>query len=296
MKKFLYSVIILFLVETLSFASYNGLNNIAIANSCILSTEQSVIDNYSFNVISNPAMLGINTNIDYLLEYNKLLYYAQTSYDNIGFLIGKNSFGIVINKFSSGQINVRDIDGVDVNQTIEYSITTLNFAAATELIPFNKTSKLYGGIAGSMNWEVINVETISYNVNIGLVYNYEIKNNVFRLGTVIKGLSSKDTIVYHCGSLVKIGHLSFIGGYENNLVDSFNGKLKIGLMIDLPLPYLFVKNISFGIGYLWGNQNKYLSQITTGLSIKFNIIIFGYSFITHQYLGTTQNFYIGIKL
>jgi hypothetical protein len=284
----------------LMLASNTEINNLPIANSWILSTEQSIVDNQSFNVISNPAMLGIDTKIDYLLEYNRLFYYAQTSYDNIGFLIGKSKVGIVINRFSSGQISVRDIDGVETNQTIEYSLTTLNFAAATELASFNKQNKLFAGITGSMNWEKINIETKSYNANIGLLYNYEGQNNSFvktiRVGTVVKGITSKDNVVYHFGSLIKLSYLSIISGYENNFVNKENGKIKIGLLFELPLPYLSVQNISLGLGYMWGEQNKYISQTTKGIIIKFDNIIFSYSYAVHEYIGYINNVQIGIEL
>ena len=287
-------ICIIFLGKILTFSFYNEINNLPIANSCMFSTEQSVIDNRSFNVISNPAMIALNTQVDYLLEYNKLLYYAQTSFDNIGFLIGKNRFGVVINRFSSGQINVRDIDGVDTNQTIEYSLTTLNLATAIELAS-NKHSGLYGGITGTISWEKINIETKSYNVNIGAIYNYDTGNNVIRIGTVIKGMTSKDAAVYHCGILAKIGSLSFISGYENKFVDRLNEKIKLGLAFNLSLPYLTIKNLSFGVGHLWGRQS-YVRQTTFGLSINFDTIILSYSFAIHQYLGTLQSFNIGIEL
>jgi len=293
-------MIIFFFVNTLILASNNEVNNIPIANSWILSTEQSVVDNHSFNVISNPAMLAINTKIDYLLEYNKLFYYAQTSYDNIGFLIGKRKFALVINRFSSGQINVRDIDGVETNQTIEYSLTTLNVAGATELISFGTQNKLYSGITGSMTWQKINTETKFYNANIGLLYNYEGQNNSFvkivRVGTLLKGIVSKDSVVYHCGLLIKLGYLSIISGYENNFVNKENGKIKLGLLLELPFPYLSVQNISLGLGYMFGEQNNYLNQTTTGVIIKFENVIFSYSYAVHQYLGYVHNIKIGFEL
>jgi len=95
MKKFIYLIFII--LTMLTFSLSNEINNVSISNSYMLSSEQSVTDNHSFNAISNPAMLAFNSQIGYLLEYNKLFYYAQSNFDSIGFLIGKKAFGIVIN-------------------------------------------------------------------------------------------------------------------------------------------------------------------------------------------------------
>lgn len=298
MKKLLF--LVLFIVQILQ---QNLLSNIVeilslpIESTNGIAGESSVVNNNAFNVVTNPALLLLNK--DYFLEYNRLFYFGGTYCDNVGLQIGNTGIGIVVNRFSSGTIEIRDIDGVKTNETFEYSVTTINTGLSTVLNSFAKDSNLYGGICGYIVWEKINFDKKFYGGNLGIVYDYSSQTTLLktvRLGVVIKGLNITKNLIYHSGVLIQLGILSVVGGYESEILNPEIGKIKTGLIFNLPIPSLESYEFKLGLGYSFAKNSKFSNFSTGNLSIKIENVILGYSFTTNEYLGNIHSIQLSLKL
>lgn len=297
MKKILLFITIsVSLVSSMCLTNTIEIINIPVGKSLVVAGEQSVVDNNAFNVVSNPAVLYVSS-LENMLEFNRLFYFADTNYDNIGLLFKKYGVGFVVNRFSSGEFEIRDIDGVKTNTTIEYTTTILNLGISTVLTSYNTNSKLYGGISGFLLWERIVSDTKLYGVNIGLLYEHNFSTKFFkllRLGYVIKGIGVTDKPIYHCGILLRFGSLSLISGYEGKLKTETYGKTKLGFEFDFELPYTSY-TASLNLGYNFGKDEKQ-NFVTYGIKIKIDNIILQCGSIYHEYLDTVYSLYFGIEL
>lgn len=286
--------LILYFIILLNFLLFadNDFFNIPTGITLTLATEQSVINNNSLSLVSNPALMSDTKKI-FLFEYNKIFYFAQTNYDSIGLSFGKNNkIGIVLNKFSSGEIKIRDIDGLLTNETINYSLTSITAGVSLSFELYNKKHILNIGTAESFVFDNLIPDTSRFFTNLATTYSFY--NNSFvktlRFGFVIKGINYSQLATYHLGFLVKTGSLSLINGYENRISDNKNGKIKIALLFDFPI--LINNKIYFGLGYGFA-QNSYSDIITSGFGISFKGIIFNYSYLIHESLGSINSVQIG---
>lgn len=159
-KKLNILVFVLFIFLQLIFAEENknfNFINIPISNAISLGGQSSVVDNGSFNTLTNPAMLG-TTRTPILLEYNRLFYYADTYYDLVGLSAANITegliSGIVMGRFSSGNIPVLDTEGYSTGTNIEYAITNINISFAARLGKY-----LWLGASGYSLWEKNNIES-----------------------------------------------------------------------------------------------------------------------------------------
>ncbi len=271
----------------------NDFFNLPLSNSLMLATDQSVISNKSFSLVSNPALM-YDTDEIFTVEYNKIFYFAQTNYENFGISFGKkNKVGILINKFSSGKIEIRDIDGLPTDKTINYSLFSINTGIAATFELFNKKNIFGIGITESFVFDNLTAETNNFFTHLGLVYNFYNKNYIklFRCGFVIKSINYSQYTTYHFGYLIKTGILSIINSYENK-TEKENGKIKISLLFDIPV---YNTNIAFGIGYCF-SQNRDSNIATSGFNIKYKNFGFTYSYSFHELLGSINSIQINLEI
>lgn len=267
--------------------SIGGVNNIVAGS--------SVINYNSFNVVSNPAVLVLNKNLkeDYILEYNKLLYFAGTSYDSVGFQITRSNIGLTISKFSSGNIEVKDIDGVPTGETFEYTTTIVNVGFSTLLNSFDKNNNLYLGGSGYIIWEKLNLEKRSYAANIGVLYNCLLEKNklvkAVYIGAVIKGVGITKNLVYYSDVSINTETLSIILGYENRIGGLNTGKVKTGFIFKV-LP-----DLAIGGGYCF-TENRLSNLLTGSVSLKIKDVILGYTITIHECLGNTHSIQLSLML
>ncbi|MCS7228229.1 MAG: hypothetical protein NZ839_04625 [Endomicrobia bacterium] len=298
MKKSVFlMLVLLFITIQKIYSSSIEIINLPVGSITGVAGEGTVVDNNAFNVISNPSMLLLN-NKNYFLEYSRLFYFAQTSCDSVGLQIGPAGIGVVINRFSSGEIEIRDIDGVKTNESFEYNILSINTGFSTLLTSFDKNGNLYGGICGYMLWERINFDKKFYGGNVGLLYNYSSDTKLlktFRAGGVIKGINIVKNLAYHVGLLVQIGTVSIVSGYENRFSSVDFGKTKIGMLFDFAIPNFEPNTIKFSVGYSF-STNKLSNSITSGISVKIENIILGYSLVLHEYLGNNYSVWLSLEL
>ncbi len=271
--------------------------NLTVGKSLSLGNEIAVVNNNTLNTITNPAMLGV-IKTPYILQTGRLVYYAGTTYDFLG-IVGSDIaqgvvLGLLIDRFSSGVIDIRDIDGVPTGETTEYKVTNANIGISAQLYP-----KLWLGISVAGFWEKSNVETKFFAGSCGIVYDYLISNKIIksiRLGTVVKGFGVNKNIVHHEGVSLIVGPTEIVLGCENNTVDVYNNKIKFGININILGSQNTDRNFCLSFGTSRGFNGNYLLNYGVGIGIKFDWFMLDYSYNQHDFLGVTHNIMLGIPI
>ncbi len=266
--------------------------NIPIGTSISLGNELSVVDNGVFSLFTNPAMLGIMRSVS-SFEYNRLFYYADTYYDLLG-LCGTNVSegivsGVTIGRFSSGNIAVRDIEGVVTGENFEYSIMNANIGFATRWGKY-----FWVGFSGYGLWEKSNLDTRFFGSNVGLMYNTNIKNKLLRhirIGGVVRGVGLNKNLVHSEGIMLKILNQEIYFGSESGFNNVDNQRLNLGINFILFSNATTSLLIRAGIG---GFNNNLLKSYGTGFGLRYKDFILDYSFNTHSYLNTVSNIRLGL--
>lgn len=295
-KKLNILVFVLFIFLQLIFAEENknfNFINIPISNAISLGGQSSVVDNGSFNTLTNPAMLG-TTRTPILLEYNRLFYYADTYYDLVGLSAANITegliSGIVMGRFSSGNIPVLDTEGYSTGTNIEYAITNINISFAARLGKY-----LWLGASGYSLWEKNNIESRFFGSNAGFMYNRNLKNKFIkhiRVGSVVYGLGLNNNLFHSEDIMVKILNTEFYYGMLSTLRNN-SPKHSIGTNIYL----LSNKDNSLSIrGGVSGFNSEYTKSYSAGIGIRIKDLCFDYDVSNSQYLNTIHNIKLGMKL
>jgi TolB-like protein len=269
--------------------------NIPLGNSISLGNEMAVVDNGVFNLFSNPAMLGKIQSVN-SIEYNRLFYYGDTYYDLLG-LCGTNISqgivsGIVLGKFSSGNILVKDIEGLPTGESLEYTITTVNIGLSTRWGKY-----LWLGFSGYGLWEKSNIDSRFFGSNVGLIYNFNIKNKFlkyFRFGTTVRGLGLNKNLVHNEAMMIKLLNAELYFGRESNtesgIVNNNNEKLNAGISLSLVNSNIASLNFRLGIS---GFNNELVKSYGGGFGLRYKDFGLDYSINIHNYLNMIHNIKIG---
>lgn len=309
MKKGIFFILIFFV--NILFSSQVEIINLPLGRSLALASETSLVDNRVFNVLTNPAML-FNIEPGCSLEYNKLFYYGGTSYDVVGFSFKNktqmeeiDNVGIIIGKFSSGNIQVRSLDGELTNQTVEYSVTIAGFGFSYKIFS-EKRHSVWLGLGGYSVSEKIDTSEQYWCGNLGVIYEYVFRNknklNSVRLGSVIKGLGLNKNLVHNEAVAIEIGKdilpvkiipLVVIFGYENIYPVKIDDKFKLGIVSNIYSSLDGRYRVILDLGY---NLGRYTDFLSFGFEIKIKNILLNYSFTQHAYLGNLHDIMLSLKI
>ncbi|MCS7151354.1 MAG: hypothetical protein NZ928_03085 [Endomicrobia bacterium] len=296
MKKILYTILLVYLC----FAEQVEILNLPVGKSFSLAGEVSLVDSGAFSVVMNPSMLAM-VQSGFNIEYNKILYFADTSYDIFGFSFKErtagvdNSVAVVLGKFTSGKIKVRNIEGELTGEEAEYS-TTLAAFGFSSVLTSGKKYHLWLGLSGYGLRESINTNSQYWGGNIGLLYLYRFGGDVFKslkIGAVVRGLGTNSNLTHSEALGLELKRIKFIIGYENYIQKKLDDNLKFGISANVYSSKDLKNSVVLNLGYGLGN---YIEIYSSGIGIKINRIVFDYSFTQHKYLGNLHGLLVSIKL
>lgn len=281
---------LILLTKNLLFSTGVEIINIPVGNSSSLANEKAIINNYGFSLFTNPAVL-ININSNYTIEYNRLFYYNKTTYDILSLTsksFDKFCAGLSFGRFTSGEINLRNIDGIPTGENFEYSMILSSLGMGVKLSE-DDYNVLNFGFSGVIILEKIDTENIFFGYNTGLLHKLKIKTKFLKgilLGGSINGVSTDKKLNYNASFGLQTGNSIVFIGYEGFILSN-NEKIKIGTMLNLYTSKDLKKYFNLNIGYQ--TNTNYLSS-----GIDFRIYNFGlcYSFGNHKYLGALHSLQI----
>ncbi len=295
MKKYIFLTFIFF-NKILLLANQIEIINLPLAKSLSLASETSLVDNRSFNVLTNPSML-YRIDSGYSLEFNKLFYYADSGYNLLGFSVkeGEGNISFVFGRFSSGELKVFDIEGNQTVEVAEYSVSLLAVGFSSK-INSSKNYNLYLGLSGYGIFEKINIESQYWGSNIGLVYERVFNSKIFNsfcVGGVIKGLGMNNNLMHNEAIYFDIKRIKVIFGYQNYYPEKVEDNYKLGISATIYKSKNNNYNIILDLGYNFGVYNE---SISCGFEIRIKNILINYSFVNHSYLTSLHNIFLSFKL
>lgn len=293
MDKLFFVIISLFILFFQIFS--NNVAIISIPTCKTIASELSIVENNGFSVITNPSLL-VNLKSQYNSEYTKIFYYGMTTYDllSISTIVdNKIGIGLVFGRFTSGEINFRDIDGVLTNETFEYLYGITSLGVAAKLLD-DEGNTLQLGFSGYIFLEKINIEVIYFGFSNGLIYDLKFKNKIFKaikIGSIIKSISISKDFIYNFGLGFKISESMLIFGYEDMFIKR-NSKYKLSYIINIYTSKDFRKKLNLNLGYVFDIHNNY--SIGSGVELEFYNFLISYSFSNHKYLQSIHAIQIGL--
>lgn len=258
-----------------------------------IANEMSVLENNGFSVITNPSLLA-STKAEYGLEYSKTLYFADSSYDLLSMLSRQNNVavGLVVGKFSSGIIKVRNIDGILTGETFEYTYGVTSLGVSVNLLnrPFY-TFRL--GFSSYVFLEKIDFDFIFFGFNSGFTYDLKLKNKIVKLirtAATVKLITTERNYIYNLGVAVKIPESMIILGFQRNSYRKAYS-YKVGYIFNVYSSADLKKYLRLNLGC---NYEDFATNISSGVEVGFyNFLIF-YSFYNHKYLKNIHSFQVGV--
>lgn len=283
MKKKLTFIIFLFYIKNFLFSGGIEIINIPFGKSLSLANEKAIVNNYGLSSFTNPAILvGIPSN--YTVEYNRLFYYNNTSYDIVS--LTSKSFdrlcaGLSFGGFTSGEIQAKNIDGLLTGETFEYALNLASLGIGAKLLE-DDYNLLNFGFASIVILEKIDTDNIFFGFSSGLFQNFKVKTKFLKsiiLGVSVNTVTNEKIFNYNASLGVQTGYTLIFFGYEGYSLTK-NEKLKVGTSFNLYTSNDFKKYVYLNIGYQTNT-----SFISSG--IDFRIYNFGicYSFGNHKNLG-----------
>lgn len=294
--------ILFFLLLLVYYSSFFGeqieVINLPIGKSLALAGDTVLANNGPLNVLTNPAMLAM-VDVGGMIQYNKMFYFADTTYDIIGFsfkehtLGWENSIAIAVGNFSSGKILVRNIEGISTGEEVEY-IVSIGAIGFSSVLVTNKNYSLWLGLTGYGIREKININSYFFGGNIGLVFQYKL-NSFFKalnFGTTIRGLGMNTNLLHNEAISFEFNKYKLIICHENYLQKSTKNKFRIALLVDF---YRSMKNsITVEFGHNFGEHTKTYS---CGIGLRIiDKIELSYSFGQHGYLKDAYNLTLVVRL
>lgn len=287
------SFLIIFLSLNNIFSGNVSLIDIPTCKTIALANETSVLENNGFSTITNPSLLN-TIKAEYALEYSRIFYYSDSFYDLLSLTSNKSNIGIglVVGRFSSGVIKIRDIDGLLTGETIEYIYGIASLGISTDLL--NNTLHTFRlGLSGYTFLERIDFDSIYFGLNSGFSYELKLKNKIIRLirmGGTIKLINIDKDSIYNVGVAIKIPESMVILGYQNNSYRR-NQIYNIGYIFNIYTSSDFKKYLKLNLGY---KHEEFSNNISSGIEFGFyNFLIF-YSFSNHKYLKNIHSLQISV--
>ncbi|MFN3550348.1 MAG: hypothetical protein ACK4WJ_00840 [Endomicrobiia bacterium] len=295
MKKYIF-LIFIFFNKILLLANQVEIINLPLARSLSLASETALINNRSFNVLTNPSML-YRIDSGYNLEFNKLFYYADSGYNLLGLSIKEadGNVSFVFGNFSSGKLKVFNIEGNETGEVVEYTVSLLAVGFSSK-ISSSKNYDLYLGLSGYGIFEKINIESQYWGGNVGLVYERRLNNKIFKslnIGSVIKGFGMNSNLMHNEAVSLEMNRIKFIFGYQNYYPKKTEDNYKAGVSCIIYQSKNKNYNIILDLGYNFGFYNE---SFSCGFEIKIKNILINYSFANHSYLSGLHNLFLSFKL
>lgn len=293
MRSYKIEFLIIFLSINNIFSGDVSLIDIPTCKTISLANETSIIENNGFSTITNPSLLN-TLKAEYALEYSKTFYYANTYYDLLSLISRQTGIGIglVVGRFSSGVIRIRNIDGVLTGETSEYSYGLSSLGVSTNL--FNNTLHSFRlGLSSYVFLEKTSFDSIFFGLNSGFSYDLRLKNkiiNLVRTAGTVKLITTDKNLVYSLGVGLKIPETMIIFGYQNDLYKK-NQIYKIGCAFNIYTSVDSRKYIRLNLGFRYGN---FLSDISSGIELGFYNFLVYYSFNNHKYLKDIHSIQVSI--
>ncbi|MEN3013269.1 MAG: hypothetical protein ABDH23_01450 [Endomicrobiia bacterium] len=260
--------------------------NIPTCKTIGLANEVSTVDNSGFSIITNPSLLSDLKNF-YSFEYAKIFYYSKTTYDLLS--IASNTFnkigiGLVFGRFSSGEIQIRNIDGILTGESFEYMYSMFSLGVGVKLID-DIYQTFQAGFSGYTFLEKIYSDKIYFGFNNGVAYDLKFKNKflkLLRIGIVIKKLSISKNFVYNIGLGLKLPESMLMVGYEDIFPEGAT-KYRISSSFNVYTSKDFKKVLKLNLGYVF-NSDVY--NISSGIELEVYNFLISYSYSTHKYLSS----------
>ncbi len=283
-------IIFLFYIKNFLFSGGIETINIPFGKSLSLANEKAIVNNYGLSSFTNPAILiGMPSN--YTVEYNRLFYYNNTSYDIVS--LTSKSFekfcaSLSFGGFSSGEIQIRNIDGLSTGETFEYSLNLASLGVGAKILE-EEYNLLNLGFSGVVILEKLDTDNIFFGFNAGLIHNFKIKTRFLKsiiFGTSINTTTNDKNFNYNISLGAQTGYTLIFFGYEGYFSKE-NEKLKIGTSLNLYTSANLKKYVNLNIGY-----QTNVGFISSGIDFRVYNFGLGYFFGNHKNLGMLHNLQI----
>ncbi|MCX7956709.1 MAG: hypothetical protein N2643_02290 [Endomicrobia bacterium] len=285
MKKKLLSISLIVFLNT-CFASKVSLIDIPTTRVSSMADDISVVENNTSSVITNSALL-CNIQGLYAFGYERVFYYANTTYDNISIMANgyhKLSVGLAFVRFDSGEMKIRNVDGLLIDETAKYIYDIFCIGLGIKILE-TKNNVIQIGFTPMIFLEKLKSDLVFFGSNISFIYDIRFNNktfNMIRFGNTFRAITLDKNFITNSGIAIKLSESYLTLGFESLSYKINTVEYKISVSLNIFKSKDLSRHLYINLGYQ--TNPNYDNSISSGIDMKVYNVILLYSFKNHRYL------------